>query len=259
MFSLKNFTPSKRHEIWEELIKKLFNDINSNNYICLKMIENILKISEKYGSGGCTSNMAESKKKSPVNIQINNNLNKLMLPISIEKDNDINSTSTLYDVKKVIQKKIGIDPIFIAFSSNNGKETLTDSNTKPLFQVFPKLIEFSKDRCTLTLKKSKDLLFMHQYPLINDDQSEDLTNKFLEALIDIYNRHDKGDKLDINNFKEYFNHAMNHDLKDTALEKKHVKASLNMIAKIRGIGPWMTLSCFMEMPSKKISILYMSI
>ena len=100
---------------------------------------------------------------------------------------------------------------------------------------------------------------MHQYPLINDDQSEDLTNKFLEALIDIYNRHDKDDKLDINNFKEYFNHAMNHDLKDTALEKKHVKASLNMIAKIRGIGPWMTLSCFMEMPSKKISILYMSI
>ena len=102
MFSLKNFTSSKRHEIWEELIKKLFNDINSNNYISLKMIENILKISEKNGSGGCTSHMAESKKKSPVNIQINNNLNKLMPPISIEKDNDINSTSTLYDVKKVI-------------------------------------------------------------------------------------------------------------------------------------------------------------
>ena len=220
VFSLKNFTPSERHEIWEELIKKLFNDINSNIFICLKMIENILVISEKYGSGGCRSHLAESKKKAPVNIQINNDLNKLVPIISNEKINNINSTSTLYDVKKEFQKKTGIDPIFIDFSSNNTKEVLADSNTKPLFQVFPKLIEFSKEKCSLTLKKSKDLLFMHQYPLTNDDQSEDLTDKFLAVLIDIYNRHAKGDKLDINNFKEYFNHAMNHDLKETALEKK---------------------------------------
>ena len=220
VFSLKNFTPSERHEIWEELIKKIFNDINTNIFICLKMIENILKISEKYGSGGCTSHIAETKKKSPVNIQINNDLNKLIPPFTNEKVNDIYSTSTLYDVKKAIQKKVGIDPIFIDFATNNGKDALSDSNTKPLFQVFPKLIEFSKERCTLTMKKSNFLSFMPQYPLTNDGESEDLTEKFLAALIDIYNRHAKGDKLDINNFKEYFNHAMNYDLKDTSYEKK---------------------------------------
>ena len=220
VFSLKNFTPSERHEIWEELIKKIFTDINSNNYICLKMIENILKISEKYGSGGCTSHLAESKKKSWVNIQINNDLNKLMPPIYKEGDKKLNSTSTLYDIKKAIQKNSGIDPIFIDFSSNNGKEALTDSNTMPLFMVFPKLIEFSKEKCNLTMKKSKDLSFMHKYPLTTEDDSDELTEKFLEVIREIYDRHTKGGKLDINNFKEYFNHAMNYDLKDTALEKK---------------------------------------
>lgn len=220
VFSLKNFTPSERHEIWEELIKKVFKDINSNNYICLKMVENILKISEKYGSGGCTSHLAESKKKSPVNIQINNELNKLLSPISIGKENDINSTSTLYDVKKVIQKKTGIDPIFMDFYITNGKEKLTDSYTKPLFQIFPKLIEFSHERCTLTLKKSNELSFMHKCPLTNEEDSDDLNDKLLEALREIYYRYAKNDKIDINDYKEYFNHAMNFDLKDTSFEKK---------------------------------------
>lgn len=61
---------------------------------------------------------------------------------------------------------------------------------------------------------------MHKYPLTTEDDSDELTEKFLEVIREIYDRHTKGGKLDINNFKEYFNHAMNYDLKDTALEKK---------------------------------------
>ena len=52
LFELKNFTPSERHEIWEQLIQKIFENIDNNISISLKMLEIIINISEKYGSGG---------------------------------------------------------------------------------------------------------------------------------------------------------------------------------------------------------------
>jgi hypothetical protein len=54
-FSLKNFSPEERHEIWEKLIKLIFEGINNNVYLSLKMLEFLITTSEKYGSAGAKS------------------------------------------------------------------------------------------------------------------------------------------------------------------------------------------------------------
>ena len=41
VFSLKNFSPSERHEIWEKLVKKIFSCIDNSPNTSLKMIEKL--------------------------------------------------------------------------------------------------------------------------------------------------------------------------------------------------------------------------
>jgi hypothetical protein len=62
-FTLKNYTPKERHEIWEQLVKKIFEIIDDNILTSLNMIDFIIEISEKFGNGGAISHSIESKKK----------------------------------------------------------------------------------------------------------------------------------------------------------------------------------------------------
>ena len=222
-FSLKNFSPSERHEIWETFVKKIFTDIDSKDtndnikYICLKMLEYLLKISEKYGNGNAISHIAETKKKNLITLELVNYFSNSLNNYPPEKTYEIFSTSTIYDVKKYISKKYGIDPIFFDLSSNVIKENIIDLTSKPLFLLFPKLLEFSKEKCSLTIKRSLELTSCIDYPLNNED---DLTEKFLDVLKEIYFRFAKDEKLDINNYKIFFNNAMGHDMKNTVMEKQ---------------------------------------
>ena len=208
-FSLKNFSPSERHEIWEKLVKKIFTNIDSNVYVCLKMIEFILKFSEIYGSGGTISHLAESKKKNKLYLDLElTSFSTLIKPFKDDANPNLTSTLTLYDIKKVIQKNLGIDPIFIDFSIPKRNENLSDSNAKPLFKIFPKLLEFPDEKVSLLMKKSRCLNNDNLYPLMNEDKTS-LTDKFLEVLKEIFNKYAKDDKIDISNFKIYYNHIHN--------------------------------------------------
>ena len=221
-FSLKNYSPSERHEIWEKLVQKIFTDIDNSPFIGLKMIEYILKFSEKYGSGGAVSHLAETKKKLPINLNLTNNISKVLKTFNEDKNPDLYGTMTLYDVKKAIQKKYGIDPIFIDFSLQNKNDNLSDSDSKPLFKIFPKLIEFPLEKVTLIMKKNiRNINEIYAYPLMNDDNSE-ITDKFLEVLREIFCRYAKDDKLDITNYKLYFNQAMNYDTSNTSMENEAI-------------------------------------
>ena len=210
-FSLKNFSPSERHDIWEKLVKKIFSDINSNIYVGLKMLEYILNFSEQYGNGGAVSHFCNTRKKQNIKLNLTNQISPLVQNFNEEKNNDLNSNSTLYDVKKEIHKKYGIDPIFIEFSHPvNKNQNLRDSNSEPLFKIFPKIIEHPNEKCSLIMKKSMFLNNLHRYPLMTEDKSG-LMDKFLEVLGEIYNKYAKDGKLDINNYKQFFHQAMNFD------------------------------------------------
>ena len=220
-FSLKNFTPLERHEIWEKLVQKIFADIDSNILVGLKMIEYLLKFSEKYGSGGAVSHIASTKKGKNCCLHFNNNISKALKSFNEEIIPNLKSTSTLYDLKKLLQQKYGIDPIFIDFSLVNKNENLSDSDSKPLFHIFPKLLEFSDVKCNLNVKRSRFYNSISAYPLMNEDNSG-LTDKFLEVLGEIFNKYAKDGKLDINNYKKYFKDAMFFDNFDASMENKAI-------------------------------------
>ena len=197
-FSLKNHSPSERHEIWEKLVNKIFTDIDKNIYTGLIMISNLLKISEKYGTAGVHSHLIESRLPFKINLNINNMLSHEMKNINIE--DEVNSNSTLYDIKKEVQKKLGIDPIFFSFSSQNDREPLYEDNTIPLFKLFPRLSNHF-NKVNLSLKASREFNRIYNYPLSNETG---MTDKYLNVLNEIFYRYSKDDKLDIINFKKFF-------------------------------------------------------
>ena len=220
-FSLKNFTPSERHEIWEKLVKKIFSDIDINIIGCLRMIEYILKFSEKYGSGGVVSHIASTKKKNIfIIINFTNHFSKTLTFLKNETIPTLNITSTLFDIKKWLQKKFGIDPIFLDFNITNKNESLSDYS-KTMFQIFPKLLEFPKEACSLTFKRNSMINNIRGYPLMNEDKTG-LTDKFLEVLREIFNKYSDDGKMDINNYKIYFNNAMNYSSLETTMEIKAI-------------------------------------
>ena len=223
VFSLKNFSPSERHEIWEKLVKKIFSCIDNSPNTSLKMIEKLLEISEKYGSAGVHSHLIESRIPFDIHLNQTNTISVEMKSIDKYINTNINSNSTIYDLKKELQKKYGIDPIFFDLKNLNDKTNTyanRDTNAIPLFKFIPSLSPHSND-VKLIIKKSSDFNNIYTYPLMKDSS---LTDKFLEVLREIFNRFAKDGKLDIVNFKKYFNASMNLIATNTSLENTAIEA-----------------------------------
>ena len=119
-FSLRLFTPKERHEIWETVVKKIFDEQNFVDLkIALNMIKSIVTNSEKFGTGNVISHSLEKIKKFPLKISFKSQFDTIK---DFEITENIYTTSTIYELKKEIQKKIGIDPIFVElykFNINN--------------------------------------------------------------------------------------------------------------------------------------------
>ena len=220
-FNLKNFSPIERHEIWEKLIKKIFTDINNNILVCLKMIEHILKFSEEYGNGGAVSHLAESKKNIDINLNISILISNLLKPYDNANNRELSGTNSIYSVKKHLQKLYGIDPIFMDFSVPNKNEKVFESNSTPLFKIFPKILEFSKDKCNLILKPSRFLNNLYPHPLMNEDGSG-LTEDYFKVVVEIFYKYAKDEKLNINDFKLFYNNWLNAAESDTSHESESI-------------------------------------
>ena len=91
----------------------------------------------------------------------------------------IYTTSTIYELKKEIQKKIGIDPIFIEFYKFNVNNIDSNSNGKNLCFIFnlqntstSSLTSLTKEQLekkyNLTIKKSRYFLNMKKLKLIDE-------------------------------------------------------------------------------------------
>ena len=78
LFELKNFSPSERHEIWEQLVQKIFENIDNNIPLSLKMLDIIIIISEICGSGGAKAHYIDLKKKVKVKLKVHNNIFNLL-------------------------------------------------------------------------------------------------------------------------------------------------------------------------------------
>ena len=236
-FSLKNFSPEKRHEIWENLVKKIFKNIDSNIFLSLKMLELILTISEKYGTAGAKSHFIDCTKKKIINLQFKNNMTKL-IPETTRPENDIfYTTNTLYDIKSKIKNQYHIDPIFIDFETSRSKVNANiklNENNKPLFQVFPRAESRANESFDIFFKRSLLFKTFPVYPIKKDvhesshinqqkTQKQDLTDKFIQVLKEIFYRFAVNEKLDLNTYKTFFYFSLNLSYPDEKMEKEGIE------------------------------------
>ena len=213
-FTLKDFSAKERYEIWEKIIKKIFTDINENNpVIALNMILTIIKYSEKYGTGGAISHQVENIPKIPIKLKIVNIINATTGDIELTEN--LYSTSTLYDIKKEIQKKTGIDPILIEFCSILDSTLINDANGK----IISNVIQLKTDKTfknTLKLLKSKEFDLINKVPLLDKDGN--LTDKSTAIFAEIYYKYATNGKLDIQDFKHYFKDATLVDINEASVK-----------------------------------------
>jgi len=122
-FSLKNFTTKERFEIWEKLIKKIFSNLENNILVGLTMLKFIIKISEKYGNAQVKSHICdlyskEYKKKFDLKFKSNTRyFNDINLKLSLNKKslNNLQLTSTIYDIKYMLEEFLGMIQLFKKF------------------------------------------------------------------------------------------------------------------------------------------------
>ena len=98
-FSLRLYSPQERYDIWQNLIKKVFEE--EKNFIeqemFLSMITTIIKVSEKYGNPGVISYSSKKISKIPLKVNV---IMKEFRNYDFEINKEIYTTSTIYDLKK---------------------------------------------------------------------------------------------------------------------------------------------------------------
>ena len=204
LFSLKKFSPSKRREIWEKLVQKIFENIENNVPLSLKMLELIINISEVCGSGGAKSHYIEMNKKFPVKLNIYNDISNILPEFVFTKEEEpFYSTDTIYDLKKRVKDKYGIDPIFIEIEPTKSKiyNNIKIEDNKALFQIYPDLEKKKNEEFNIYFKKSKILSTFQLYPLKTENG---ITPKFEQILKEIFYKFAKGDKLELNDYNNFF-------------------------------------------------------
>ena len=197
-FSLRLFTPKERYEIWNIIIKKIFDEEENfvDDKIVLNMINNIVSFSEIFGTGGVISHSLEKIKKIPIKLFIKS---KFEFFSDLELTENIYTTSTLYEVKKEIQKKYFLDPIFIDFSKFNNTEFFSDSNGKNLCSIFnlentltSSLASVKKEQLekkyTLNMQKSRELYRMKKLNLIDENNPHLFNEKAKSVFKSIFKR-----------------------------------------------------------------------
>ena len=256
LFSLKKFSSSERHEIWETLIKKIFENIDNNIPLSLKMLELIINISETCGSGGAKSHFIELSKKFPVKLNIYNDISNILPEFVFTKEEEpFYSTDTIYDIKKRIKNKYGIDPIFMEIDPTKSKiyNNIKIEDNKALFQIYPDLEKKKNEDFNLYFKKSKLLSTFQLYPLKTE---LGITPKFEQILKEIFYKFAKGDKLELNDYNNFFLASIRGEVLEE-MEKKSVETFRRFDAENKGSWSFDNFLLFFvfSLDAKKSSIL----
>ena len=216
-FSLRLFTPKERHEIWEAVVKKIFDEQNFiDTKIALNMIKNIVTNSEKFGTANVVSHSLEKIKKFPLKLSFKSQFETIK---DFEITENIYTTSTIYELKKEIQKKIGIDPIFIEFSKFNINNLDSNSNGKNLCFIFnlqntstSSLTSLTKEQLekkyNLSIKKSRYFLNMKKFNLLDENNPHRFNKKAESVFLQIFKEATHNtEKLNNKFYKDLFQKA----------------------------------------------------
>ena len=212
-FSLKNFNVTERYELWEKLVKKIFEDINTNIIVGLTMLQCILKISEKYGNAKVKSHICdiysmEYKKILTLECSTNekNFINIKTAKKKQEASFNINVSSTIWDIKYFVEEIFGYDPIIQKIIIDKNIEIKDKDESLNLYQVFPNLINTDENVIEVFIKRSNDVSNTPKYPLLTDDNN-DLSDKFIEIIFNIFTIYSENEVLSPKNFAQFIKGA----------------------------------------------------
>jgi hypothetical protein len=202
-FSLRLFSQEERYNIWQKIIKKIFEikDDFIDDMAILHMVNTIIELSEKYGTAGVISHNDEKIMKYPLKVDILTEYLKNFnqeIPEKIEIISDIYTTSTIYDLKKQIQKKLSIDPIFITVLSSDSNFSPPMKNNETLYALFKLEKHFEnldKDQLhkelnkvyTIKIRMSNIFQKMSKYNLMDKENPEEFNNKAIKVFSNIFN------------------------------------------------------------------------
>ena len=229
-FSLKNFPANERHEIWEKLVQKIFDNLDTNILLGLSMIKYLIKISEKYGNARAISHISdlyslEYKKQIELKYTISqkdfNNINTALK--NKETTYELTVSSSIWDIKYSLEEILGYDPIIQKICTSNDIEISDDS--LPLYKSFPELINSKENKINVILFRNKMITSnTPAYPLLSDDKN-DLGDKFIEIIYNIFTKYAKNDvinKLDFAFFIKDVYFPLNktkYEMEDIYIEK----------------------------------------
>ena len=208
-FSLKNFNQKERFEIWNKLVQKIFDNLENNILIGLTMLEFIVRISEKYGNARAKSHICDlysNEYKKQIRLSFNTTLkdfvnfeNKLSQNKK-EMSNDLNVSSTIWDIKYMLQETLGYDPIIQKISKADYIEIIDES--LPLFKIFPNVIDTDEEEVNVNLQRNNIVYCTPVYPLLSDENNE-LNDKFIEVIFNIFNQYSENNILSSVNFAKF--------------------------------------------------------
>ena len=91
----------------------------------------------------------------------------------------------------------------------------------------------------------KTLNNLYPHPLMNEDGSG-LTEDYFKVVVEIFHKYAKDDKLNINDFKLFYNNWLNAAESDTSHESESISLFHNLTCQKRDIGGLMNLFFFMR-------------
>ena len=166
------------------------------------MIDFIIEISEKFGNGGAISHSIESKKKIPIKLNFMNSIVENGFSLNFSDEEQFYSTDNIYKIKSRIQKKYGIDPIFldIVTTKSGLNSTMVTPDYKFLYQLY-QVEQKPNQSFEIYARRSKLFNRCPLYPIIHQ---KEFNPKFLQILQEIFYKNAKGNILELNQFKRLF-------------------------------------------------------
>ena len=219
IFSLRLFSPKERYEIWQTIIKKIFNEQDNfvEPIIALNMINNIITFSEKFGTAGVIPHFLEKIKKIPMKLSISSKIRPIP---DFELTENIYTTSTIYDVKKEIQKKFFIDPVLFELAKIQDNSYSMQSNSKILCYLFnlennsnSSLSSLTKEQLekkyNLSMDKSRELYNMKKLNLFDVKNPNQFNQKALSVFREIFSKVTHGKEImDKSSYFDFYNESI---------------------------------------------------
>ena len=203
LFSVEGITVKNRRELWYNLLEKCMEILELNNDILgmrnsINVLKYLIEESETKGTAGLISHIG-SLESHNINLSFNNSIftfHKNYQDINNDENEfnlDLKSNLTIWDLKKILAKKLNIIPECIKFIAYGDIDVTDKDNGKLLSEKFI-------DGTKINIVKNNILEEIPKVPLIKNNQLTEKAKKTFSEIFDMYSTNGKMSKEQSGNF-----------------------------------------------------------